>query len=91
MIEATIETAPSRMRERRRAGQLRAEEQVAEQHRGDRRDAVGFEQVGGHAGAVADVVADVVGDDGGIARIVFGNAGLDFADRGRRPTSAAFV
>ena len=54
--------------------------QVAEQHRRDGRDAVGFEEVGGHAGAVADVVADVVGDDGGVARIVFGNAGFDFAD-----------
>ena len=43
-------------------------------------DGVGLEQVGGHAGAVADVVADVVGDGGGVARIVLGDAGLDLAD-----------
>ena len=36
----------------------------AEQHHGDRRDGVGLEQVGRHAGAVADVVADVVRDHG---------------------------
>ena len=51
-----------------------------EQHRRDDRDGVGLEQVGRHAGAVADIVADIVGDDGGIARIVLGNAGLDLAD-----------
>ena len=43
-------------------------------------DRVGLEQVRGHAGAVADVVADVVGDHGRVARIVFGNAGFDLAD-----------
>ena len=53
---------------------------MPEQHRRGRRDDVGFEEVGGHAGAVADVVADVVRDDGRIARIVFGNARFDFAD-----------
>ena len=40
---------------------------------------VGFEQVGSHAGAVADVVADVVGDDGRVAGVVFRNAGFDLA------------
>ncbi len=52
----------------------------AEQHHGDRGDRVGLEQVGRHAGAVADVVADVVGDRRGVARIVLGDAGLDLAD-----------
>ena len=52
----------------------------AEQHHGDRRDGVGLEQVGRHAGAVADVVADVVGDHGRVARVVLGDAGLDLAD-----------
>ena len=51
-----------------------------EQHHGHRRDRVGLEEVGRHAGAVADVVADVVGDDRGIARIVLGNSGLDLPD-----------
>jgi hypothetical protein len=48
-------------------------------HGGDRGHHIGLEQVGGHAGAVADVVADVVGDGGGVARIVFGNARFDLA------------
>ena len=41
---------------------------------------IGLEQVGRHAGAVADIVADVVGDGRRVARIVLGNAGLDLAD-----------
>ena len=40
-------------------------------------DRIGFEKVGSHAGAIADIVADVVGDDGRVARIIFGNAGFD--------------
>ena len=56
------------------------EGQDAEQHHGDRGDRVGLEQVGGHAGAVADVVAHVVGDHGRVARVVLGDAGLDLAD-----------
>ncbi len=79
MIEATIEIAPSRSGNVTAPG-IDAEEQISEQHRGDGRDAIGFEEVGGHAGAIADVVADVVGDDGWIARIVFGNAGFDLTD-----------
>ena len=44
---------------------------------------VGLEQVGGHSGAVADVVADVVSDDGRVARVILGNAGFDLADEVR--------
>ena len=58
-----------------------AERHLAEQQRGDERDRVGLEQVGRHAGAVADVVADVVGDGGGVARVVLGDALLDLADQ----------
>ena len=57
-----------------------ARQRRAEQHHRDRGDRVGLEQVGGHAGAVADVVADVVGDHGRVARVVLGDAGLDLAD-----------
>ena len=39
--------------------------------------AVDFEQVGTAARAVAHVVAHQVGDHGGVARVVFGDAGLD--------------
>ena len=53
----------------------------AEDDRGDEGDLVGLEQVGGHAGAVADVVAHVVGDGGRVAGVVLGDAGLDLADQ----------
>ena len=58
-----------------------AERGLAEDQRGDQRHRVGLEEVGGHAGAVADVVADVVGDRGGVARVVLGDALLDLADQ----------
>ena len=58
---------------------LLVEGQHAEQHHRDRGDRVRLEQVGRHAGAVADVVADVVGDHGRVARVVLGDAGLDLA------------
>ena len=58
----------------------RLEGRVAEDERGDDRDLVRLEEVGRHPGAVADVVADVVGDRGGVARVVLGDARLDLAD-----------
>ena len=54
---------------------------LAEDQRGDQGDRVGLEQVRGHAGAVTHVVADVVGDGGGVARVVLGDARLDLADQ----------
>ena len=51
----------------------------AEHHRRHHRHGVGFKKVGGHSGAVADVVTDVVGNYRRVARIVFGNAGFDLA------------
>ena len=65
-------------------GAALGEEDVGEQHGRCRGDAVGLEEVGRHAGAVADVVAHVVGDDGRVARIVLGDVRLDLARRGRR-------
>ena len=53
---------------------------LREQHAGHERHRVGLEEVGRHAGVVADVVADVVGDHGRVARIVLGDARLDLAD-----------
>ena len=50
-------------------------------HGGDDRHRIGLEQVGRHAGAVADIVADVIGDRCRVARIVLGNAGFDLADQ----------
>ena len=59
---------------------LTGEEDRGEHHGGDHRHRIGLEEIGRHAGAIADIVADVVGDRRGIARIVFRNAGLDLAD-----------
>ena len=80
MIEATIESAPRTSGNvvapgncRRGRGCPSSIAAIVVTH-------VGLEQVGGHAGAIADVVADVVGDDGRVARIVFGNAGFDLTD-----------
>ncbi len=72
--------AAERERIDHRGHRRRGDHQRAERHRRDQRHGIGLEQVGGHAGAVADVVTDVVGDHRRIARIVFGNAGLDLAD-----------
>ena len=57
------------------------EEDRGEHHGGDRGHRIGLEQVGRHAGAIADIVAHIVGDGGRVARIVFRNAGLDLADQ----------
>ena len=40
---------------------------------------IGFEQVGGHAGAIADIVAHIVGDGCRIARVVLGDTRFDLA------------
>ena len=60
---------------------LAGEEDRGEHHGRDDGHRVGLEQVGRHAGAVADIVADVVGDGGRVARIVLGDAGFDLADQ----------
>ncbi len=52
----------------------------AQDHRADVLGGGRLEEVGAAAGAVADVVADEVGDDGRVARVVLGDAGLDLAD-----------
>ena len=69
-----------RIEHRGRENRLAREEDRGEHHRGDDGHRVGLEQVGGHAGAVADVVAHVVGDGRRVARIVLRDAGLDLAD-----------
>ena len=56
------------------------EQNGAEHHGGGDRHHIGLEQVCGHAGAIADIVAHIVRDGGGVARIVFRNAGFDFPD-----------
>ena len=63
------------------AGELevRRERDGREHHGGNGRHHIGLEQVGRHAGAIADVVTDVVGDGGGVARIIFRDARFDLA------------
>ncbi len=51
-----------------------------EHHGGDERHDIGLEQIGGHAGAIADIVAYVIGDGGWVAWVVLGDTGLDLAD-----------
>ena len=60
---------------------LTGKEDGGENHRRHDGDGIGFKKVRRHAGAVADVVADVVGNRCRIARIVFGYAGFDLADK----------
>ena len=54
-------------------------------------DDIGLEQVGGHAGAVADIVADVVGDDGRVAGVVRSGIPASTLPTRSAPTSAALV
>ena len=73
--------AADHQREHHQRGLLgTVEEDRPQQHRGDEGDRVGLEQVGRHAGAVADIVADIVRDHGRVARVILGDAGLDLAD-----------
>jgi hypothetical protein len=57
-----------------------AKEDRCQNHGGDHGHRIGFEQVSGHAGAIADIVADIVCDGGRVAWIVFRDAGFDLAD-----------
>ena len=75
---------------RARAGE-RAGEADAQGQGADQRADIAFKQVRAHAGHVADVVADVIGDDGGVARVVLGDAGLDLADQVRADVSGLGV
>ena len=75
------DAADHQREQHQRAGLRAGEEDRAQQHGRDEGDRIGLEQVGRHAGAVADIVADIVRDHGGVAGIVLGNAGLDLADQ----------
>ena len=68
------ESGPAAARSERR-------QQCGQHHGRADGDHVSLEQIGGHAGAVANVVADVIGDNCGVAGIVLGNSGFDLADQ----------
>ena len=77
MMEARMDMPPMRAAGTHLCGR---EGRAREQHHRHGGHGVRLEQVGGHPGAVADVVADVVGDHGRVARIVLGDSRLDLAD-----------
>src|SRR5690606_27044053 len=66
---------------------VRAERDRAEDQRRDQRHRVGLEQVGGHTGAVTDVVTHVVGDGRRVPRVVLRDVLLDLADQVRADVS----
>ena len=55
--------------------------EVGHEDTADEADGVGFKDIGGHAGAIADVISDVIGDGGGIPRVIFFELGFEFADK----------
>jgi hypothetical protein len=79
MMDATIDTAAQRQRVQHRVDGRCGHQQGAQHHGGDQRHGIGLKQVGGHAGAVAHVVAHVVGDHGRVARVILGDAGFHLA------------
>ncbi len=73
--------AAQRQRVSSSIGAVARQGECTQQHGGDHCHCIGFEQVGSHAGAVADVVANVVSDHRRVARVILGNAGLDLAHK----------
>ena len=64
-------------------GRAKADGERTHEHCANQRNRIGFKNVRGHAGAVADVVADIVRDGRGIAGIIFIEALLHLADEVR--------
>ena len=48
-------------------------------HGGNHRHRIGFEQISGHASAVADIIADIVSDGRGVAGVILRDAGFHLA------------
>ena len=75
------DAADQQRQDHQRHQQRRSAERERDRHHGDADGHdIGLEQIGGHSGAVADIVADVVRDHRRVAGIVLGNSGLDLAD-----------
>ncbi len=73
-----------RQREKRAcAGEAAGLQRDAEGQRGDQRADIALKEVGAHARHIAHVVAHIIRDDGRVARVVLGDAGLDLADEVR--------
>ena len=80
VITPTARTNSGNITPADRAGLAAGVGRRTQDQRGDQRHLVGLEQVGGHPGAVPDVVTDVVGDRRRVARVVLGDALLDLPD-----------
>ena len=78
-----MEIAPSTSGKQNRPRAHVHHHQAAEQHGGHQGHGIGLEQIGRHAGAVADVVADIVGNHRRIARVILGDAGFHLAHQVR--------
>ncbi len=61
-------------------GFKRAEGGNTEGGSGDDGADVGFIEIGAHTGNVANVIANVIGDDGGVAGVIFGDTGFNFTN-----------
>ena len=79
MIEAKSKAA-DREREEQILARLRRPAETPSSITATAVDGVGLEEVGRHAGAIADVVAHVVCDHGRVARVVLRYARFDLAD-----------
>ncbi len=62
-------------------GTVGPKNRLGQQHGGHQGYRIGFIKVGGHAGAVAHIVAHVVGDNRRVPRVVFRNAGLNLTNQ----------
>ena len=60
----------------------------SDQHRADHGHGIGLEQIGRHAGTVANIVADIIRNHRGIAGVVFRDTGFDLTDQVRTDIGA---
>ena len=85
-MEAMMDTPPimQRVHQHWRFVGGAAKEDQAKDHRRNDGDRIGFEQVSGHTGAIADIVANVIRDNGRVTGVIFRDAGFDLTNQGQR-------
>ena len=60
---------------------LTGEKDRSQQHGGNERHGISLKEVRCHTRTVTDIVADVIGDNRGVAGVIFGNSRLDLANQ----------
>ena len=70
-------TNGKRIQHRIQQAVLACEEDRRQNHRGNNRHRIGFEQIGRHARAIADIVTDIVRNRCRVAGVIFRNTGFD--------------